>query len=358
LLKTVKLFLYPFSLLYRLIVFIRNKLYDWKVLKISTMNAAVISVGNLSAGGTGKTPMTEYIAEYFLRQNKSVAIVTKGYKRTHDDIQVVEIGYRDEEMKLTTENFGDESLLLLENLSKINVEPGKGLLIVSDNKRDGARLADRKFKPDVIILDDGYQHRAVSRNLDILMLTMNADKLLLPAGNLREPLRNMKRADLLILNKKFNSNHFNRLETTRPGIIVSMYEFDSFVSAAGNKLPSDILTDATHVIAFSGVAEPGSFKDLLNVLKVPVDNFLEYPDHHNYSVADIHNIIANFEESNSDFVLTTQKDMMRLKYSGSRSSAAEKLLYEMPLYCAKIRIRICRNKEILQEKLDKLQRTA
>jgi len=363
----MRILLLPLSLLYGLIVFVRNKLYDWQIFKVSRMNAAVISVGNLTTGGGGKTPLTEYIAEYFLRQNRSVAIVMKGYKRIRDDIQVAEIGYINQglskpgastEDKLTCERFGDEGMLLLENLSDMRIEPGKGLIIVSDDKRSGARLADKKFKPNVIILDDGFQHRAIARNLDILLLTDRMPRFVLPSGNLREPLGNMKRADLLIFNRKFQEETFDKLETKRPGMIVVRYEFDALVNASGAMLKQVQLNEGMKATVFCGVAEPQSFIDLMNKIKADVNVFMKFPDHHNYKDADIESIITNFERSRSDFIFTTQKDMVRLKYSKSKSPLLKKLLYEMPFYCARIRIRVCKNETTLQEQLNNLTKTA
>src|SRR6187549_3956107 len=123
---------YPLSLLYRFGVFFRNFLYNIGIFKAKVLEPKIISVGNIAAGGTGKTPFVELIAEYLLRKNKFVVVVCKGYKREADDIKVVETGFKNEKHQLNTENLGDEALMLLENLSE--KELSGGLLVVGDDK--------------------------------------------------------------------------------------------------------------------------------------------------------------------------------------------------------------------------------
>jgi tetraacyldisaccharide 4'-kinase len=350
----MRILLFPFSLLYGIIIFIRNKLYDFKFMSISSPNAGVISVGNVSTGGTGKTPMTEYLAEYFLTRNKSVAVVMKGYKRTFDDIQVAEIGYKDEKNTLTVEKLGDESLQILENLADIKTEQGKGLLIVSDDKRSGVRLADKKFKPEIIIIDDAFQHRSISRDLDIVMLNEKNSRLLLPAGDMREPLGNIKRANVLVLNKKFSVAPFSKLEAKRPGMIVSNYKFEYFLNAKEEMLDMGEVNVGTAATAFCGLADPDSFKELLENLKINVINFIKFPDHHNFTSEDIKQILDIFEKGNSKYIFTTQKDMIRLKYSGiSNHEETKNLLFNHPLYYARIRVQISKNEDELNQTLEK-----
>src|SRR5205085_11298512 len=128
-----------------------------------------------------------------------VAVVVKGYMREADDMKVAEIGYENSEGKLTSENFSDEGMQLLENLKDVN---NRGIIVVGDDKSKSAKFADTKFQPDIIIIDDGFQHRKIYRDLDIVVVNERKD-MMLPAGNMREPRRNMVRADVIAFNNKF-----------------------------------------------------------------------------------------------------------------------------------------------------------
>lgn len=345
----MRIFLLPFSLLFRIIVSIRNFLYNFSFFKSTRLNSTVISVGNLAAGGTGKTPLVEYIAKKLIDKGKYVAIITKGYKRTYDDMQVVEFNYKDDEHKLTSEHFGDESLNLLENLSNSN--NGKGILIVSDDKRAGAKLVDSKFNPDVIIIDDAFQHRKLERDLDIVLLNENYRSFMLPAGNLREPVGNLKRADVIVMNHKFEEKIFKKVKFVN--IAECKFVLDSFRNFRC-KEPGSVITNCT---AFCGIGDPESFRKMLNLNNIEVKQFIKYSDHHNYDARDISGIIKGFKENNTDYILTTQKDFVRLKYWDVKSKDYEfvkDFLENYPLYYAKIQIEFIKNENILENKITAL----
>jgi tetraacyldisaccharide 4'-kinase len=347
----MKSFLIPFSILFRLAVFVRNALYNKEILKIKELSAKVISIGNIAAGGTGKTPLVELIAEYILKKGKFVAIILKGYKRKHDDIKVVELGYDNSKGELNSENFGDEGFILLENLSFIS---SKGLIIAGDDKTKTAKFANSKFKPQLIIIDDGFQHRKLYRDIDIVIITPGSDKHLLPAGNLREPLKNISRADFVAVNNKFDKNP-HTVNTGHKQRIICSYKFDSFFSISGETLTGNTPPAA----AFCGIGEPDSFKMLLSDLGITVNSFIKFPDHHNFSSDDIGRIIESYKKTGSKLILTTQKDFVRIKNSELVLKAKEenlyrKLLYDYPLYYAKIKMQIEQNGEILYNEIDNL----
>lgn len=350
----MKILLKPFSWLFRFIVFIRNKLYDYQYFKTVYLNARVISIGNIDSGGTGKTPFTEYLARYFLEKSKSVVILTRGYKRADDDMQVIELGYKNEEKKLTTENLGDESMMILDDFrDEPSLKKGTGLLIVSDNKRSGAKLADSKFKPDLIILDDGFQHRRIGRDLDIVLLNPVYKGPMIPAGTFREPFTSTKRADLKILNYKFkNIREFNIIKL---GTITTFnYLLDGFYNLKNETLDKTTYT----AIAFCGIGDPDSFRDLLNNNSIKVTEFLSFPDHHNFKDEEIKNIINKFKEAKADIILTTQKDFVRFKYSSRMAADGENIIKELmnsyPVYYSKIRLNFTQNQDILIKKLSEI----
>ena len=344
---------YPLSLLYRFGVFFRNFLYNIGIFKAKVLDPKIISVGNIAAGGTGKTPFVELIAEYLLRKNKFVVVVCKGYKREADDIKVVETGFKNEKHQLNTENLGDEALMLLENLSE--KELGGGLLVVGDDKTKAAKFASTKFKPEILIIDDGFQHRKLFRDLDIVVLNPDGDKLLIPAGNLREPLKNQKRAHLLVINNKFDILPVNENRKNKPQVICS-YVFEGFKGIKGDILPKEKVTNAT---VFCGIGEPGSFKVLLNGLNVKIDEFIVFPDHHNFTNVDLEKIMNSFKKNGSTHFITTQKDFVRLKNSelvlkAKSENTYKNLLYNFPLYFAKIKMQIDQNGEYLFKEIDNL----
>jgi tetraacyldisaccharide 4'-kinase len=345
----MRILLLPLSFIFRIIVFVRNKLYNLKIIKTKSLDCIVISVGNVSSGGTGKTPMAELIANYLLDKDKTVCVILKGYKRMHDDMKVAEFRYKNEEGKLNTENFGDEALMLLENLR--GNKSGKGLLIVWDNKLSAAKFADNKFKPDAIILDDGFQLRKLERDLDLVIVNPYESMHLLPAGNMREPYRNIKRADIVVFNHKFDSAFDSLHKGNLSKAVDCSYAFEYLANAN-----SDIIEPANlKCTAFCGIGDPVSFKKLLERLNINTLDFMAYPDHHYYNDNDIEALTKRFTETKADFIITTQKDFVRIKFSnkGDRMMK-EQLLFNYPLYYAKIKLQISKNEEYFKEKIDDL----
>lgn len=351
----MRLLLIPVSYVFRFVVFLRNLLYKTGILSAKVLEPKIISVGNLSAGGTGKTPFVEILARILLERGKHVAIIMKGYKREFDDIKVVEIGFKNEKLQLNTENLGDEALMLLENLNPVTT--GRGLLVVGDDKTKSAKFAAGKFKPEIMIIDDGFQHRKLFRDLDIVILNETSGGHLFPAGKLREPFKNYKRADLIVMNNKFETNVLNENKENKPQVICS-YEFEAFLNYR-----SEVHANyhEKNAIVFSGIGEPSSFKKLLKNHGINIKEFIVYPDHHYFTNKNINDILHKYKESGSDLILTTQKDYVRIKNSelvlNSKSENPYKdILYNYPLYYAKIKMQISKNGEILETALNRLLR--
>lgn len=339
--------LYPFSILFRLIVYIRNKLYDNQKLRTKSLNARVISVGNLSAGGTGKTPLVELISEYLLKKNKFIAIICKGYKRDADDIIISELSFDNENLELSSELIGDEPAMLQKNLSK--VKQGRGLIVIADNKSSGAKLVDSKFRPDIIIIDDGFQHRKISRELDIVMLSNEHKDKLIPAGRMREPYSSLKRACIVVVNSKFGEDlNLERNIKLRPSVYCN-YEVEKIENINGEQLNN--FKDKTSV-AFCGIADPESFKQLLSNINKNVSSFISFPDHHTFSSEDLDNIISAFTTTKADYIITTEKDFVRLKYSSSKDKRS--VLSNYPIYYAKIKLHFTKNERLFYENINEL----
>lgn len=352
----MKILLYPLSILFRIGVFLRNFMYNAGIFKTKILDPKVISVGNLSAGGTGKTPFVQLITEYLLKKDKFVVVVSKGYKREYDDIKVVEVGFTNLQHELNTENMGDESLMLLENLS--HIETGRGLLVVGDDKTKAAKFAASKFKPEIIIIDDGFQHRMLYRDLDILIINPDSPGRLIPAGKLREPRGNYKRADMLVINNKFDKIPVNENYKNKPKVICS-YAFEGLFNFE-NSSPEGYAGESATV--FCGIGEPQSFKTLIEELGLKIDEFITFPDHHNFSNDDILKILSIFKSKGSKYLLTTQKDFIRINSSelvlnAKSENSYKNILYNYPLYYAKIKMQIDQNSELLFKDIDNLLST-
>lgn len=349
----MKILTIPLSILFRFIVYIKNKLYDNGYISQKQYDSVVISVGNISTGGTGKTPFVEMISEYFLENGKFIVILLKGYMREHDDIKVIELGYDNAKHVLVTENLGDEAFLFLENIES---RKGRCLVIVGEDKTKTAGFAVKKFKPEILIIDDGFQHRKIARDLDILLLDGNEGEHLLPAGNLREPRKNRVRADMIIVNEKFGGKkliEYNWAATAA----VAEYQ----IKAIRNHKGESVNISGKKAVAFCGIGNPDSFKEMLNLNQVDLINFMEFRDHHNYTASDLKNIISSFESLDAELVVTTQKDFVRIRNSEmvqetSTDNIFKQLLFNYPLYYPVIKMQIRKNGEELYSHLDKVVR--
>jgi tetraacyldisaccharide 4'-kinase len=193
--KLWQILLSPFSIVYGFIITLRNLLYDCKILPAYRIQGCpVICVGNITVGGTGKTPAVEYLADYLRRNDKKVAILSRGYGRKSAGTILVSDG---EEIRTTPEISGDEPYLLATNLKEV-------IVVVESDRVAGAAYIKNNFHPDVIILDDGFQHRRLYRDADIVLYDCSTPlglPLTLPGGKLREPLWNLNRADMIWLSR-------------------------------------------------------------------------------------------------------------------------------------------------------------
>lgn len=291
--------LYPFSLLYGGITSVRNYLYDKDFLKSATYDLPVITIGNLNVGGTGKSPMTEYLLK-LLRVNYKVATLSRGYKRESKGFQMVET--HDAAWKA-----GDEPLQFKNKFPDV-------LVAVDANRREGIEKL-KEFKPEVILLDDAFQHRRVEGGFQILLTAygdLYANDLILPAGNLRESVAGAKRANVIVVTKcpsdlseeKMSSITTVLRPTQRQEVFFSRIAYSEEIISEGQKIKPEELDSSFTLV--TGIANP---KPLLEHLasKNLFPKHLQFPDHHHFSEKEIERLN---EES---YILTTEKDYMRLK---------------------------------------------
>jgi tetraacyldisaccharide 4'-kinase len=292
--------LFPFAIVYGLITSIRNFLYDNRILKSYSFDIPIIAVGNLSVGGTGKTPQIEYLIR-LLSPTYKIATLSRGYKRKSK-------GYILADANSDAKLLGDEPYQMHLKFPNINVA-------VDANRKNGIeKLLTLKERPDVILLDDAFQHRKVKAGFYILLTTYNdlfCDDFMLPTGSLRESRSGAKRADLIIVTKCPNGLSEKEQNTIRKkiGTSVSVYfssiDYDDKVyNASESKNVSDI--KKVDKLLLAGIAKPNPF---FAYLQGQNDVQLEYSDHHHYSENDIKNIQ---DKATNKLIITTEKDYVRL----------------------------------------------
>ena len=283
----------------------------------------VISVGNITAGGTGKTPMVEYLIRYFLKQNRKIAVLSRGYKRTTKGTKIVSDGNT---LSGTAETMGDEPFQIAKKFQSV-------IVAVDKRRARVAKIIIEKYKPDVILLDDGFQHRGIVRDLDIVIV--DGRKLLsaigmFPAGLRREPLSSLQRADFIVVTRDYGStdrNDFFLKKYYHKDTAIVQFKpkgLRDFVHLNNTDYPTK---DRKDYIAFCGIGNPDSFKKTLAVVGLSVKDLIIFPDHHRYSEADLIEIQDRYEKCKADSIITTEKDAMRLLSMKIPKSFPSKSLY-------------------------------
>lgn len=327
------------SNIYKLFIYIRNRLFDIKVIKTFRLSIPVISVGNISVGGTGKTPFCIYLANLLLENNRKPALIAKGYKRKNKKINIVSDGHR---IFCDVESAGDESILIAE---KVHIP-----IVIHDKKYKAAKIAAESFEIDCLIIDDGFQHRKLQRDIDIILLNddnFNNDKLL-PAGKLRETLNSINRADIIVIPENFNN--FNKLKQYKPNNIIkirryinNIYNLSTLISISINELSNN------KIILLSAIASPQQFELMVKDLGLNPNKHFSFGDHHYYSHKDIDVIVKFCQANQITSILTTEKDAVKLK-------KYHKLFAEnkINLYVCQMEIFITEGFELLQRKLNEV----
>ena len=292
--------LFPLAFLYWLITYIRNWLYDKNIFEAVEFDIPIIAVGNLSVGGTGKTPQIEYLIR-LLSDKYKVAVLSRGYKRSTE-------GFILADENATASSIGDEPFQFYSKFPNIQVA-------VDANRKNGIEnLLQLQDKPDVILLDDAYQHRKVKAGFYILLTAYDdlfCDDYILPFGNLREPSSGKKRADMIIVTKCPNDlseiaqQKIREKLKVKQQVFFTTIQYDDYVF--GNEiqlLVSEIQSESKVLVA--GIAKPKLFFDFL---KNDHDETLVFPDHHHFSKQDCEQILA---KANGRKIITTEKDFVRL----------------------------------------------
>lgn len=301
--------LYLFSLPYGGAVRTRSFFYSLQLLKTTTLPCPVISVGNITVGGTGKTPLVMALAKRLTAKGIPVAILSRGYKRTKTSEPVASDG---KTIFLSPKESGDEPFLMAKACQGVPVLVGKDRFI-------NGQLALQRFGVRGLLLDDGYQYLPLHRDINILLVDSTigfGDHHLLPRGILREPLSHLHRANLFLINKAAEPATFQSLEKEIQEICPGVRVFHSDyvpVSLVGPQEEQEELGSLKEkrVLAFSGVANPNSFSSMLRKCGMKIVGETIFPDHHLYTAKDLRYIEE--KAKGADGIVTTEKDMVKLK---------------------------------------------
>ena len=324
----MRILLLPISFFYHIILTIRHKLYDWRVLKKTQFEKPVICVGNLSLGGTGKTPHTEYLIN-ILRDSYRVAVLSRGYGRKTK-------GFKMADNQCTYEDLGDEPMQYFMKFPEI-------MVAVDEDRVDGTlKLLYSPNNAEVVLLDDAFQHRPIRAGLSVLLTEyqhLYCDDFLFPAGTLRDVKSAAKRAHIIVVSKSPK----DLTETEKQRIIKKLkpyklqkvffsYLEHNDLQPLNEKAKQTPDENADAVLAFCGIANPKPFVEELKKRYKTVD-FLSFTDHHAYTENDVKSILKRFENlgGKKKIIVTTEKDAARLTKSPYLCQFEDVPLYDLPV---------------------------
>ncbi len=326
---------------------VRNRLYDLGLLKVRRVDAPVISVGNLSVGGTGKTPfvihLTDRLKKLVGARKVKLGVVSRGYKGSADETLLVSDGRR---RLADFMSAGDEPVLMAESA------PGV-VVVVDRNRFRGAEHAVKNLRVKLLLLDDGFQHRKLHRDLDIVLLDASdpsGSRLVLPAGYLREPYKSLRRADIIVLSKATGDNDELgeralklRELVKKPVVVTKMVpRYWRRLNQAELHAPEEIAGKKT--TAFAGIARPDSFFNTVTSLGADLVEALPMSDHCNYSKRYLDYISRRYLHSKSEWMVTTAKDAIKLP----------PILRFLPVYLLETNMEVVFGEEKLDEALLKV----
>lgn len=338
-----RLGLLPLSWIYGSVVAFRNFCWDVGWLTPAKPACPVISVGNLTAGGTGKTPVVSYLANWFQHQNIKVVLVSRGYKQLEKDV--------------------NDEKLVLDRLC-----PGVPH-ILNKNRVKAVQQAVEQYGAEVVVLDDGFQHRRLGRTLDLVLLDMSAPwghGHVLPRGMLREGKRGLRRADLVLLTRVDQAEpeeitevqleqkrirprakvrrKKKKLKRYQNEALEVSFPPESLLNASGESITLNQYQGKA-VGAFCGIGNPEAFKDSLVELGLDVVYFKPFPDHHHYFDAELTEVVTQTRNAGGELLLTTLKDLVKIEKDTWK---------KLPLWSVTTGIHFEANRDLLDEQLEEL----
>ena len=286
---------------YSIIVRLRNRFYDSGLLKSCKAGAPVISIGNITTGGTGKTPLVIWLCKFLQQREIKCAVLTRGYKTTQNS-------------KLKTQNYSDEPAILAESCPNAKV-------IVNPDRVEAATEAVNEFGAKVLIMDDGFQHRSLHRDIDIVTIDATCPfgyGRILPAGLLRESVTALKRADAAVITRcnQISGEQLTELEekllSVNPDMIIAKsIHAPLYAKSTDGEISIDRLKDKK-VFAFCGIGNPDAFLKTIKNIEADLVGSKIYNDHYHYTDNDIAEICRKADDLKADLILTTQKDWTKI----------------------------------------------
>ncbi len=293
--KLLRLLLLIFSIFYYIAITLRNFFYDISIFKKTKVDAAVVSIGNITTGGTGKTPLVAWLCNYFAEKNIKTAVLTRGYKLKSSDL-------------------ADEPVILAKNCPDTEI-------IIDTDRAQGAKKAIAEYNAKLLIMDDGFQHRKLARDVDIVAVDATEPfgmGKLLPAGFLREPLGSLKRADAVVITR-INQTQPENIENIKETILKIKPDM-VFASAVHKPICAGLIKDkrialdelkGKRIYAFCGIGNPDAFFQTLSELALNIVGKRVYNDHHRYAQSDIMDIFSDSRAEKAELIITTQKDWIK-----------------------------------------------
>lgn len=294
---SILLFFFPIHFIF---IKLKNLFYDNNLLRSAKINSTVISVGNISLGGSGKTPFTISLSNFLYKKGFSVGIVTRGYGRKDSSYDFLLDNHSWREC-------GDEALVIKNNISKSIP------VYISKNKIYAAKELS-KMGCDIIVLDDAFQHRKIFRDIDIVLLSpdelMHKNQKTFPYGLLREPFSNIDRADLIISTK---ANLYNEKNSAKSFLSLKTNFNDQLLCSIKNsKINIKEVSKMDSLLSICGIGKPESFHNSLKSLHIKPLKSLTYPDHHNFNKEDIDVLASKIKKYRIKAIVCTEKDWVKL----------------------------------------------
>jgi len=335
--SSLSAFTYP----YLAVLNTRNTLYKYGIVKSKRLPVKVISIGNITMGGTGKTPLVEFSAKYLQNKGKKVAILSRGYgDQNHSMIN---------DNSKTKEFVNDEYLILRENLKDVPTLLGR-------DRVQNAEKAIKDHDVDCLILDDGFQHLRIKRDLDIVVIdSLNpfAEEVLIPRGTLREPLKNLSRADLFVLSHcslndedtlKSIYEKLNHINADIP-VCESIHKPVNIESIKDNSLMEPDWLKGKKIYGLCAIGNPESFASTLRVLGADVIRLRVFHDHHSYTQVELDGVITEAKTLNTDAIVVTQKDVVKIR---------NKNINDANILSLKVELQITKGMEFFDEAMAKI----
>jgi tetraacyldisaccharide 4'-kinase len=319
---------WPLACVYRWIIFLRNQGFRLGILHQTRLSAKVISVGNITVGGTGKTPFVMYCAKILQKESLHTGVLIRGYGRTIKE----SIFLTGEEENLSPRMTGDEPALLARHLKDIPIAIG------SNRIETGIRLCE-EYGCEILLLDDGFQHRKLYRDLDVLLMDASnpwGNGFLIPAGPLREPMRQIARADLIVLTRVDEGLNIDKItrsiqKHTSVPIFQSKHCPVEWITIPDRQTRDLDFLKGKKALAFSGIGNPVSFERTLQNLGISIADLMRFRDHHWYTTYDQKAIINKAGQCGAQAIVTTEKDAVRF---------SQNTTWEIPAYYLSIEFQL------------------